>query len=205
MKTQLFIALKKNIITCFIGLCLVLSARAQGFFQASIGTPPGDGGARLILGDFWIQVVNNELEFKTIVSPSIFTSNFNPVLSVPGSSLEFSLGEAQTGFFGSQTDPNWNPFLPPRPLVPTGYDDDGNPYFISTLPVVQLGDYYIGHFTLPPGFLDELLAGNGKIELNPSLVGTISVTPTPEPTTLALGLLGIGFLLFNQWRRRVIG
>jgi hypothetical protein len=196
--------MKKIILSIFTS-CLALAAPAQGVFEASLGTPPGDGGARLILGDFWVQVVNNELEFKTIVSPSIFTSNFNPVLSVPGSSLEFSLGEAQTGFISSRTDPDWNPFLPPKPLVPTGYDDDGNPYFISTLPVVQLGDYYIGHFTLPPGFLDELLAGNGKIELNPSLVGNISITPTPEPTTLTLGLLGIGFLLFVRWRKRAVG
>lgn len=203
MKTQPFIAIKNFIVLCFLGLCLVLSARAQGLFQASLATPPGDDGAQLFLGNFWFQVTGNQVEFKTFLSPSIFTSSLNPILSVPGSSLEFSLG-AGSHYEGPYLYPERNPFLPPVPPVPVSYDEDGNPYYLAA-PGFLIGDVYTGRFTLPDGFLDALLAGNGKIELNPSLIGNISVTPTPEPTTLALGLLGIGFLLFIQWRRRATG
>ncbi len=200
-----FSFLQKKIILGIFTSCLALAAPAQGVFQASLSTLSDDGSpAGLLLGDFWFQVVGNEVDFVAFVSPTTFTSSLNPILSVPGSSVGFSLGEVQTGIIGSQTYPNWNPFLPPKPLVPTGYDCDGNPYFLWA-PVVWAGNFYSGQFALPPGFLDELLAGNGKIELNSFVGGNISVTPTPEPTTLALGLLGIGFLLFVRWRKCAVG
>jgi hypothetical protein len=205
MKTQSFIALKKIIIPCILGFCLALSGRAQGVFQASLSTLSDDGSpAGLLLGDFWFQVVGNEVDFVAFLSPTTFTSSLNPVLTVPGNSAGFSLGEIQSRVIGSQTDPNWNPFLTPKPLVPTGYDCDGNPYFIWA-PVVWYGNFYSGHFDLPLGFLDELLAGNGKVELNSYVGGNISVTPTPEPTTIMLELLGIGCLLFVLWRKRAVG
>ncbi len=121
MKTSPCIAMKKMIILSLLGLCLALSTRAQGVFQASLATPPGDGGARLFLGNFWFQVIGNEVEFKTFVSPSIFTSILNPVLSVPESSVEFSLGEG-LHYEGPYLYPERNPFLPPVPPVPSGYD-----------------------------------------------------------------------------------
>ncbi len=193
--------MKKIIISCVAGLCLGLSAQAQGIFQASLSTPPGGG---LLLGKFWLQVENNEVDFVAFVSPTTFTSSLNPVLSVPRSSVGFSLGESQPEIIGSQTDPEWNPFLPPKPLVPAGYDDDGNPYFLWA-PVVWAGNFYSGHFDLPPGFLDELLAGNGTIELNSFVGGNIVVTSTPEPTTPALGLVGIGCLWLVRWRKHAVG
>jgi hypothetical protein len=206
MKKQSTIRMKKITILCLLGLCLALSARSQGVFQATLSIPldGSNGGGGLIMGDFWFQVENDEVDFIAFVSPSTFTSSLNPILSVPGSSVGFSLGEVQTGIIGSQTDPEWNPFLPPKPLMPTGYDDDGNPYFVSPGPVIWTGNFYSGQFALPPGFLDDLLAGNGKIELNSSLGGNIFVTPTPEPTPLALAILAGGSLLLVRWRKRAI-
>lgn len=190
--------MKKIIISCIIGLCLTLSARAQGVFEASLGTPP-DAGARLFLGNFWFKVENNEVDFIAFISLPGAWSSLNPVLSVPGSSVEFSLGEAQTGVFVNAQQAARNPFLPAPPLEPSAYDDDGNPvYFVS--PGVFANDYYSGHFDLPPDFLDELLAGNGKIELNSSIVGNITVDAVPEPSTLALAIMAGGCLPLI-WRR----
>jgi hypothetical protein len=200
MKTQPSIYMKQ-IIICILWLCLTLSARAQGIFQASLGTSPGDGGAQLFLGNFWFQVTDNEVEFKAYVSPiGDFTSSLNPILSVPRGSIEFSLGEGSYQMISTFSE--YNPFLP-TPLVPAAYDDDGNPVYIAA-PVVLAGNFYTGEFALPPGFLDELLAGHGKIELNSSLGGNIFVTPTPEPPMLTLGLLGIGCLLLIRWCKRVV-
>jgi hypothetical protein len=197
MKTHATI--RRTIFVLF-SLCLALSLRAQDFFQATLEIPLVGGGGGLILGNFWCQVVGNELDFMATVAPSTFSSSLSPVLSVPGSSIEFSLGEAQSGFPGSLSDPYRNPFLPPLPLVPTGYDDDGNPYYLTPGPIIQIGEYYSGQFALPPGGLDELLAGQGTVQINPSIGGNISVSPTPEPSTLALAAMtGCGWLLAMRW------
>jgi len=187
-----------------LNLCLALSLRAQDFFQATLEIPiEGGGGGGFILGNFWCQVVGNDLDFIATVAPSTFSSSLNPVLSVPGSSIEFSLGQAQSEFTGSLMDPFRNPFLPPLPLVPTGYDDDGNPYFVSPGPMLSLYNYYSGHFDLPPGVVAELLAGQGTVQINSSIGGNISVSPTPEPSTLALAAVaGGGWLLAMRRRAR---
>jgi hypothetical protein len=199
MKIQPII--RQSLLVLF-SLWLALSLRAQGVFQATLNIPfENGGGGGLVLGDFWCQVAGNELQFITQVDTSTFTSSLNPVLSVPGSSVEFSLGAALQGFTGSQTDPDWNPFLPPQPLVPAGYDCDGNPYYVTPGPIIQIGSYYSGQFELPPGFLDELLAGEGTVQLNSSIGGNISVAVAPEPSTFALAAMaGCGWLLVMRWR-----
>jgi hypothetical protein len=203
MNTQPIRFLNKFILPCLFGIGLALSAPAQGVFQASLSTLSDDGSpAGLLLGDFWFQVTDNEVEFKAYVTPlGDFTASLNPILSVPGGSIKFSLGDGSYQIIN--TFGEYNPFLP-TPLVPAAYDCDGNPVYIAA-PIILAGNFYTGQFALPPGFLDELLAGNGKIELNSFVGGNISVTPTPEPTTLTLGLLGIGCLLFVRWRKRAVG
>jgi hypothetical protein len=198
-----FSFLRKKIILGIFTSCLALAAPAQGVFQASLSTLSDDGSpAGLLLGDFWFQVTGNEVEFKAYVTPiGDVASSLNPILSVPGGSIEFSMGEGSYQMFS--TFGEYNPFLP-TPLVPAAYDGDGNPVYIVA-PVILAGNFYTGEFALPPGFLDELLAGNGKIELNSFVGGNISFTPTPEPTTLTLGLLPIGCLLLIRWRKRAIG
>lgn len=200
--------MKKIVIPCFLGFCLALATRAQGVFQATLSTPSDGSGAQLMLGNFWFQVVNGEVDFIARVdSFGSLTPNLkSAVLSVSGSSIGFSPGATLTGFIGSQTDPNWNPFLPPVPPTPAGYDDDGNPYYLSYSPPPIPSFYYTGHFSMPPGFLDELLAGNGKIEFNDSsVVGNISAAAVPEPTAVALGLLAVGGLLLVRWHKRAVG
>jgi hypothetical protein len=198
MKTQSII--RQTVIVLF-SLCVALSLRAQDFFQATLEIPLAGGGGGLILGNFWCQVVGNELDFMATVAPSTFSSSLNPILFVPGSSIEFSLGEAQSGYTGSLSDPFRNPFLPPLPLVPSGYDEDGNPYYLTTGPIFSFDNFYSGHIDLPPGVADELLAGQGTVQINPSIGGNIFVSPTPEPSTLALAATaGCGWLL--AMRRR---
>lgn len=200
--------LMKKIVLGIFTSCLALAAPAQGVFEASLGF----GGLPMMNNHFWFKVENNEVDFVAFVSlpyaliPGTLTLDktplvsLDPVLSVPGSSVEFLLGDPQ---FSPLIGPGRNPFLPPGPPVePAGYDCDGNPYYLNL--VSTPGGFYSGHFDLPPGFLDELLAGNGKVELNSSIGGNIFITPAPEPTTLALGLLGAGGLLFFQWRQRVV-
>jgi hypothetical protein len=186
-----------------VSFCLALSLRAQGVFQATLNIPFESGGGGLVLGKFWCQVEGNELQFITQVDASTFTSSLNPVLSVPGSSVAFSLGEALPGFAGSETDPDWNPFLPPQPPVPTGYDCDGNPYYVTPGPIIPIGDYYSGQFELPPGFLYELLAGEGTVELNSSIGGNLNLVAVPEPSTLAPAAIAgcCGWLLTIRRRR----
>jgi hypothetical protein len=200
MKTQPII---RQSLLVIVGFCLALSLRAQGVFQATLNIPLENHGGGLVLGEFWCQVEGNELQFISQVDASTFTSSLNPVLSVPGSSVAFSLGAALSGFINSQTDPDWNPFLPPQPLVPTGYDSDGNPYYVTPGPNIQIGEYYSGQFELPPGFLDELLAGEGNVELNSSIGGHINLVAVPEPSTLAPAAIAgcCGWLLTIRQRR----
>jgi hypothetical protein len=200
MKTQPII---RQSLLVIVSICLSLSLRAQDVFQATLTIPLESGGGGLVLGNFWCQAEGNELQFIAQVDTSIFTSSLNPILSVPGSSVAFSLGEALPQFTGSQTDPELNPFLPVQPLVPTGYDSDGNPYYATPGIIVPIGEYYSGQVELPPGFLDELLAGEGTIQLNSSIGGNISVAAVPEPSTFApAAIAGCSGWLLTIWRRK---
>lgn len=192
----------KQILACTIWLCLTFTMYAQGVFQASLGMQ-SDGGAHLFLGNFWFKVENDELDFILLVSLPTAWSGLNPVLSVPGSSVEFSPGEAQTGLFIDAQHTAQNPFLPSPQWKPAGYDDDGNPYYLMS-PGFFGNNYYSGHFTLPPGFLDELLAGNGKIELNSFIGGNITVATVPEPTTMFLSVVAGGWLIVCKRKRALI-
>ena len=129
-----FSFLRKKIILGIFTSCLALAAPAQGVFQASLSTLSDDGSpAGLLLGDFWFHVTGNEVEFKTYVTPlGDFTSSLNPILSVPGGSIKFSLGEGSYQMIS--TFGEYNPFLP-TPLVPAAYDCDGNPVYIAA-PVI---------------------------------------------------------------------
>jgi hypothetical protein len=122
----------------------------------------------------------------------------SPALSIPGSALQFSLGDGS--YQTISTFYNYNPFLT-TPLQPTSYDCDGNPVY-DYAGVILTGNFYFGEFNLPPDFLDELLAGNGKIELNSFIGGNIVVDAVPEPSTLALAIMAGGGCLFLMWRRK---
>lgn len=190
----------KSIIFFLILVFSVSLGRPQGVFQATLSTPPKSGGGQLILGNFWFQVVGNEVDFATWVDVSgSFASSLDPVLSVPGSSVRFSLGEGQNGMITSAQAAERNPFLPFSP-TPAGYDGDGNPYYLES-PGFPAGSYYSGHFDLPAGFLQALLAGQGTISLSASLGGDITVAATPEPSTALLGLTAVGAALL-AWRRQ---
>jgi hypothetical protein len=190
----------KAILLFLIVMCSVSLGRSQGIFQATLGTPPNSGGGQLILGNFWFQVVGNEVDFIALVNAfSPLAANLNPVLSVPSSSVGFSLGEGQNGTTTSAQAAAHNPFLPFSP-TPTGDDCDGNPYYLES-PGFPAGSYYSGHFELPAGFLQELLAGKGTVSLNGSISGDITVATVPEPSTAALGLTVIGAALL-VWRHQ---
>lgn len=181
----------------------VSSTPAQSVFQASLSTPPGAGLARLHLGQFYFRVEANEVDFVAVLSSfGSLSGNFNPMLTLPGQSIGFSLGVGERNWFhGSHTIANNNPFLPARPLLPAGYDEDGNPYYVDTANIT-IADVYTGHFTLPDGFEDGLLAGLGRMELNAGASGAIQVAAVPEPTALSLALLaGLGGFGYSRFQR----
>jgi hypothetical protein len=194
----------KSILLFLILIGSASLGRSQGVFQATLGTPPGNGGG-LILGNFWFQIVGNQVNFAAFVgSPGIFpASSLNPILSVPGSLVGFSLGDAQAESFVPMQNALQNPFLPAPVLMPTGYDCDGNPYYLEA-PGLISGDYYSGHFDLPAGFLQELRAGQGTISLNASIGGNLTVAAVPEPSMAALGLTAIGAALLAGRRQRAL-
>jgi hypothetical protein len=200
MKTQPIIHQSLLVIVSF---CLALSLRAQDVFQATLNIPFESGGGGLVLGKFWCEAEGNELQFIALVDTSIFTASLNPFLSVPGSSVAFSLGEALPEVTPSQMNPDWNPFLPPQSPVPAGYYCDGSPYFVTPGPIVPIGEYYSGQVELPPGFLDELLADEGTVQLNSSIGGNLSVVAVPEPSPFApAAIAGCFGWLLTVWQRK---
>jgi hypothetical protein len=157
------------------------SSPAQSVFQATLATPPD--GARLVMGRFYFQMDHDELEFVAIVFPfgslGLLSSNVNPVLSVPGRSVEFSLGQGiLTEFRGLYSYADHNPFLPFE--LPFLYDEEGNPYLIDA-PVIRYGYRYSGRFKLPSGFERQLLTGLGVVELNEYVAGSVRVAAVEKP------------------------
>ncbi|HVU26171.1 MAG TPA: hypothetical protein VHG71_00275 [Verrucomicrobiae bacterium] len=186
----------KKIILGIFTSCLALAIHAQSVLEAPIGIQSTDGDGELLIGKIWFQIENGEAEFQAYVTPvGDFTSSLSPVLSIPGSSLQFSLGDGS--YQTISTFGNYNPFLA-TPLQPTSYDCDGNPVY-AYAPVILSGNFYSGEFSLSPDFLNELLAGNGKIELNSSIGGNIIVDAVPEPSTLALAIVAGGCLFLIWW------
>jgi hypothetical protein len=200
MKTQPIIRQSFLVIVSF---CLAFSLRARDVFQATLSIPfPSEGGG-LVLGEFWCEAQGNELQFIAVLDTSAFNASLNPFLSVPGRSVAFSLGEPLPEVTPSQLNPDWNPFLPPQSPVPAGYDCDGNPYFVTPGPIIPISEYYTGQVELPPGFLDELLADEGTVQLNSSIGGDINVAAVPEPSTFAPAAIAgfFGWLLTIRQRK----
>lgn len=166
-----------------LGFGLAMPAPAESVFQAALST--SGGTAQLNFERFYLRVEGNEVDFMTVLFPfGSLTDNLNPLLTVPGNSLTFSLGEATRSWLhGSRTVADHNPFLPTPPWLPHSYDENGNPLYVDT-DVIRLTAIYTGHFTLPDGFADDLMAGLGHISFSPSLGGAITVIP--EPTSGAL-------------------
>lgn len=187
-------AAKRLAACCLLWTCATLSSSAQAVFASWLHTPQ-DGGATLGMGKFYFQVEQDTVDFVAIVTPfGSFTADLYPLLSTPAGSLEFSLGEGVfTAFGGSYTYLDRNPFLPFE--LPFLFDDEGHPYLIDTCNI-RYGNLYTGHFALPDGFLDELLAGRGTVQFNDDILGSITVAAVPEPTTFALGLIAVGALFF---------
>lgn len=158
------------------------AAPAKSVFQATLATPPAPfpDSARLSMGSFYFQVDNDELEFVAIVYPAfgLVPTNLNSVLTVPGRSVEFSLGTGvRTSFHGLYSWAFRNPFLPFE--LPIQYDEDGNPYVIDA-PVILTGYLYTGRFKLPPGFDRQLLNGRGFVQLHELVAGSVVVAATDE-------------------------
>lgn len=182
-----------------LGLGLTLPTPAQSVFQANLNT--SSGSSQLNFGRFYLRAVGNQVDFVAVIFPfGTKTSDFSPVLTVPGGTFNFALGEATRDWLhGTHTVADHNPFLPAPPWQPYSYDEDGNPIYIDAA-VIRLTDIYTGQFTLPDGFADDLLGGLGHISFNTSIGGTITVMAVPEPTTGVLFLLaGLGW----RWRRRI--
>jgi hypothetical protein len=159
-------------------LFLAPLAPAKSVFQASLLTPPAD--ARLLMGSFYFQVDNDEVEFVAIVYPAfgVAPTNLKPALSVPGRTVEFSLGTGVlTSFHGLYSWAFRNPFLPFE--LPIQYDEEGNPYLIDA-PVILSGYLYKGRFKLPPGFDRQLLNGRGFVQLHEYVAGSVMVAATDE-------------------------
>lgn len=187
---------RRFLIIGLLGLVLALPATAANVFQANLST--SGGTAQLSVGRFYLRVEGNEVDFMTVIFPfGTLTDNLSPLLTIPGDSLTFSLGEASRNWLhGTHTVADQNPFLPAPPWLPHAYDEDGNPLYLDAA-VIRLADIYTGHFTLPDGFAEDLRAGLGHINFGATFGGTIAVVP--EPTSGAFLLLtGIGWCC---WRR----
>lgn len=196
-KNQNVILLRQLLSVGLLGLAFALNARAESVFQAFLSNPPG--GAQLSLGKFYFRVESDQVDFVAVIFPfGSLTANLDPVLSVPGSSINFSLGTGtSTLFYGARSIAYRNPFIPAEPWLPTGYDEDGIPFYYEA-PVILAGDFYTGHFSLPPGFEADLLAGLGRIDFNPVLGGAIAVVPEPTALTMVF-LSGLGWLARSRW------
>ena len=182
-----------------LGLGLTLPARAQSVFQANLSN--SGGSSQLNFGRLYLRAAGNQVDFVAVIFPfGTTTSAFNPVLTVPGDSCNFTLGEAtRDRLHGTHTVADQNPFLPAPPWRPHSYDEDGNPIYVDAA-VIRLTDIYTGQFTLPDSFVDDLLAGLGHISFNNTIGGTITVMAVPEPTIGALLLVaGVGW----RYRRRI--
>lgn len=176
-----------------LGFGLTPSAWSENIFQADLNSL--GGSARLNFGRIYLRAEGNQVDFVAVIFPAspMLLSDLNPVIRVPGESLSFVLGEASRSWLPG-TIADRNPFLPAEPWLPHSYDEAGNPLYVDSA-VIRLTDIYTGQFTMPAGFADELLAGLGFIEFNPSLGGIINVMTVPEPALGTLLLLGgIGWL-----------
>lgn len=171
-----------------LGLSLAAPTLAENVFQASLSTA-GDT-AQLQFGKFYLRVESSEVDFMAVIFPlGTLTDNLNPLLTVPGDALGFTLGTGTRNWLsGTHTVADQNPFLPAPPWLPSGFDEAGNPFYIDST-VIRLADIYTGHFTLPDGFGDDLLAGLGRIQFGEALGGDLLIATVPEPTTSALLVL----------------
>jgi hypothetical protein len=182
-----------------LGVSLTFPAPAQSVFQANLSAT--GGGSQLNFGRLYLRAVGNQVDFVAVIFPfGTMTSDFTPVLNVPGVSFNFALGEATRDWLhGTHTVADQNPFLPAPLWRPHSYDEDGNPIYVDAA-VIRLTDIYTGQFTLPDGFADDLLAGLGHVSFNNSIGGTITVMAVPEPTIGTLLLVaGVGW----RYRRRL--
>ncbi|MGC3958903.1 MAG: hypothetical protein QM813_13480 [Verrucomicrobiota bacterium] len=196
-----------SIVSRFLIVSLVLvglswRVQAQSVFEARLSTL--EGRAQLSLGRIYFRVEGNQMDFLAVLTPvGRLMGDLNPVLNIPGDSLDFDLGLASSQWLhGSYTVADHNPFLPAPEWRPHGSDEDGNPIYIDTT-VIRRADIYTGQFTLPEGFLADLLAGSGDICFNLGFGGEITVVAVPEPTVGALLLVsGLGAYGGHRLRRR---
>jgi hypothetical protein len=188
MKSKLSIpwTVPRLLIIGLLGLGLARNVTAATVFEAHLST--SGSGAGLNLGRIYFREEGDRMDFLAVVFPlSALTGDLDPVLTVPGDSIQFTLGEGTRNWLhGSYTVADRNPFLLLAPPAPAGYDENGNPYYLDTMNI-QLADIYTGSFTVPLDFVEALRAGLGHISFNPSMGGTLTVVP--EPTAGAFMLL----------------
>ncbi|HYG24630.1 MAG TPA: hypothetical protein VEH04_17785 [Verrucomicrobiae bacterium] len=156
-----------------------MTAHGQGVFQASLATPP-DGGAQLSTGRFWGRVSGNEMEFMAVLFQGFagMSEGLAPALIADGTVVSFSLGQGTAAaLHGGYTVADRNPFVPWTP--PFQYDEDGNPYLIDNASI-RYATIYSGTISLPDGFLEALMRGEGVVHLNDFYVGTIAAVPEPS-------------------------
>lgn len=183
-------------------LSLISPSRAEPVFAANLSTM--GGGAQLQLGRIYFRTTGTQMEFLAVMAPlPLLTGALNPLLQIPEAAVEFSLGSGSREWLhGTRTVADQNPFLPAPPWEPHSYDEAGNPLYLDS-PVIREMDVFRGSFTLPVGFLDDLLAGQGRIRFNANLGGDLVVAVVPEPAVGTLLMLsGVGALAKFHRRSR---